>query len=122
MRKFWALLFLLCACSVFGQTPESPEVTRAKAGIDRLRGLVEAGVVPRAQLEKAESAVADAEDAALLRRTLYGAELTEDQADDMVAAAQRRMDRRKAAVNENRRLVDSGVASLTSLTPFLEDL
>src|SRR5215470_10525883 len=122
MRNFSGLVLLVCARCVYAQTDDPPEVARAKAGIDKLRALVEAGVAPRAQLEKAEAAVADAEDAALLRRTLYGAELTEDQAADMVAAAQRRMDRRRAAVDENRKLVDSGVSSLLSLTPLLEDL
>src|SRR5262249_33648348 len=55
-------------------------------------------------------------------KTLYGTELTEDQADDMVAAAQRRVDRRRATYEEGKKLVDSGVASLLSLTPMLEDL
>ena len=62
---------------------------RAKAGIERLRSLVEAGVAPRAQLAQAEAAIADAEDAALLRRTIYGNELTDEQADEMLAAAER---------------------------------
>jgi hypothetical protein len=122
MYKFWALAIFVCVSSLFAQSEDSPEVARAKAGIDRLRSLVEAGVAPRAQLEKAETQIADAEDAALLRRTLYGTDLTEDQADDMVAAAKRRVDRRQAAYEENKKLVDSGVASLLSLTNFLEDL
>src|SRR5215471_2430937 len=112
-----ALLIFVCACCVFAQT-EDPEVARAKANIDRLRSLVESGVVPRAQLEKAEAAVADAQYAALLRRTLYGTELTEDQADDMVSAARRRVDRRQTAFDEAKKLVDNGVASMQSLSNF----
>jgi hypothetical protein len=122
MRAFSALVIFVCASCVFAQSAEDPEVARAKAGIERLRSLVESGVMPRAQLEKAEGAVADAQDAALLRKTLYGTELTEDQADDMVAAAKRRVDRRRATYEEGKKLVDSGVASLLSLTPMLEDL
>jgi hypothetical protein len=37
------------------------------------------------------------QDAALLRRTVYGNELTEDQADEIIAAASRRLERRKKA-------------------------
>jgi hypothetical protein len=121
MRNRLALVFLVCASSVVAQT-EDPEVVRAQAGIDRLRSLVESGVVPRAQLEKAETAVADARDAALLRKTLYGTELTEAQADEMLTAAQRRVDRRQAAYDEGKKLVQNGVASVLSLTSFLEDL
>jgi hypothetical protein len=122
MRSLTALLLFVCACGAFAQSDEAPEVMRAKAGIERLRSLVDAGVAPRAQLEAAEATLSDAEDAALLRRTVYGSELTEDQADDMIAAATRRVERRKKAVADARQLVDSGVASLLSVTPFLEDL
>jgi hypothetical protein len=121
MLKLSGLVFLVCASCVYAQL-EDPEVARAKSGLDRLRSMVESGVIPRAQLEKAEAAVADAEDAALLRKTLYGSELTEAQADDMLAAAQRRVDRRRAAYEEGKKLVDNGVASILSLTSYLEDL
>jgi hypothetical protein len=122
MLRVLALLLLVCASCLFAQTEESPEVARAKAGIEKLRALVEAGAASRAQLEKAESAIADAEDAALLRKTVYGTELTDDQAGDMVAAAQRRLDRRRQSYEEAKKLVDSGVASLLSLGTFLEEL
>src|SRR3954452_21031640 len=118
MRYLPGLVLLVCANCVFAQADDPPEVLRAKAGIERLRSLVDSGVVPRQQLERAEAGLADAEDAALLRRMVYGNELTEDQADEMVAAAARRLDRRKQAVEEARKLVDSGVASLLSVTPF----
>ena len=122
MRFLAAILLSACAGSTFAQqTEDSPEVMRAKAGITRLRTLVDEGVVPRAQLDRAEAALADAEDAALLRRTVYGNELTEEQADEMIAAASRRLERRKKAVAEARELVDRGVASLLSVTPFLEE-
>ena len=122
MRSFSGLVLLVCASCVFAQPEDSPEVARAKSGIEKLRSLVEAGALPRAQLEKAEAAVADAEDAALLRRTLYGSELTDDQAGDMLAAAQRRVERRRQAYEEGKKLVDLGVASLLSLSDYLQDL
>jgi hypothetical protein len=120
MRLFPGLA-LVCATCLFAQPEDPPEVFRAKAGIERLRSLVDAGVVPRAQLTQAEAAIADAEDAALLRRTAYGSELTPDQAGDMLAAAARRVDRRKLALADGRKLVDSGVASQLSLSPLLEE-
>src|SRR5215831_372515 len=96
MRLFWAVLFV-CAGSILAQTDEAPEVARAKSEIEKLKVLVDAGAAAKAQLEKAEAGLADAEDAALLRKTVYGAELTDGQAADMLAAAQRRVDRRRAA-------------------------
>jgi len=125
MRFLPSLIFVACATCVFAQpaqAEDSPEVSRARAGIERLRTLVEAGVAPRAQLAQAEAAIADAEDAALLRRTVYGNELSEDQAGEMLAAAARRLDRRQQALADGRKLVDGGVASLASLTPLLEEL
>src|ERR1035437_6433293 len=90
MRFLPGLMFVACATCVFAQAEDPPEVLRAKAGIERLRSLVEAGVAPRAQLVQAEAAIADAEDAALLRRTVYGNDLTDDQAGEIHAAAARR--------------------------------
>jgi hypothetical protein len=115
-------LLLVCAGCVWAQQEDSPEIARAKEGIEKLRTLVEAGAAPRKQLERAEAALADSEDAAFLRKTVYGTDLTEAQTDDMLAAASRRVDRRKNAVTEMRRLIDEGVASQLSLTPVLEDL
>jgi hypothetical protein len=122
MRFLPGLMFVVCAICVFAQAEDPPEVLRAKAGIERIRSLVDAGVAPRAQLVQAEAALADAEDEALLRRTVYGNELSEGQADEMLAAAARRLDRRRQALDAGRKLVDSGVASLASLTPLLEEL
>ena len=95
MGKNWACLWFVCAGIVCAQTPEAPELARARGEIDRVRALVEAGAAPRLELERAEAQLRDAEDAAFLRTTLYGADLTEAQADDMIAAANRRLERRK---------------------------
>ena len=107
---------------LLAQTEASPEVERAKAGVEKLRALVEAGAVPRRQLEQAEDQLADAEDAAVLRKTLYGQDLTPDLSDDMLAAAKRRMDRREKALEEAKKLVDANVAPASSLETFQSDL
>jgi hypothetical protein len=115
MHSKWALLCLAGAISLCGQTPGDRELSRAQANLEGLRSQVEAGVVPRARLEEAEEALADARDAELLSRTLYGRDLTEEQAGEMEAAALRRLNRRRAAVDKLLPLVKSGVASLKSL-------
>jgi hypothetical protein len=115
MRSLLGSVLLVCVC-LCAQAQEAPEVTRAKAEIERLRALVAAGAAPRMQLERAEQQVADAEDAAFLRKTLYGADLTAEQADEMVDAASRRLERRQKAFAEQEKLVQAQVAAATSLT------
>jgi hypothetical protein len=121
MRWFLGVLFV-CAIPTFGQTPVDPEIERAEAGIEKLRALAEAGAIPRAQLQKAEDQLADARDAAILRKTIYGQDLTDEQADDMLAAATRRFERRERAFDDAKKLVDAGVASQASLGTFMEEL
>ncbi|MGA2269122.1 MAG: hypothetical protein ABSH44_11700 [Bryobacteraceae bacterium] len=122
MRWRWGLPLLVCAGSVYAQTSDVPEVARAQAEVEKLRALVQGGAVPRIQLEKAEEAIADAQDAAILRQTLYGQDLTAGQTDEMMAAASRRFDRRRKALDEAKRLVEAGAASQLSLGAFLEEL
>ena len=83
---------------------------RAKASIEKLRGLVDAGALPRQDLDRAEDQLADAQDSAFLRKTVYGQDLTAEQADEMIAAAGRRFERRKKAFDEAKKLVEAGVA------------
>jgi hypothetical protein len=104
------------------QSPDEPEIARAKANIERLRGLVAAGVLPRTDLEQAETALSDATETAYLRRTLYGNDLTEEQADRMIAVTQGRVDRAKDRLAQGQRLVDQGVAARTSVTEFQDRL
>src|SRR6478672_6194288 len=115
MKVKFGPALLLCAVCLCAQIPEEPEVIRARADIAKLRSLVEAGAAPRMQLEKAEAQLLDAQDAAYLRKTLYGQDLTAEQADDMIAAAGRRFERRKEAFEEARKLVDLGVAAAATL-------
>jgi len=122
MHFYKALLVVVCAGLVWAQTPDDPEVARARAEIERLRGLVAAGIAPRLRLEKAEAALADAEDAAILRKTIYGSELTEAQSEDMIAAAVRRLDRRRKAYETTQKLVDLKAAPALSLKPLQEDV
>jgi hypothetical protein len=124
MRFLLALLgatVLLCAAAA-PEPPPDPGVARAQAGIERLRALVEAGAVPAAQLRQAEEALADARDLAILRRTMYARDLAGDQADEMIAAAKRRLDRRQKQLDRMRGMVDAGVAARIELGTFLEEV
>jgi hypothetical protein len=116
------LLSLLLTSVAWAQVPESPEFTRAKSDLEQLRALVAAGAAPRAQLERAEESLLDAQDASFLRRTLYGQELTEDVADEMIAATERRLKRREDAFDRAEELVKAGVATQSSLDSAREEL
>jgi len=115
MRLNLGTVLFVCAAVFCLHAEDAPEVSRAKAEIEKLRSLVSAGAAPRKQLEQAESRMADAEDEAFLRRTLYGQDLTAEQADEMIAAAQRRLDRRREALEAAKKLVTAQVAPQTSL-------
>src|SRR5580658_90808 len=117
-----ALVLLLCAAAALAQNSVDPDVARAQIELNRVRVMVETGAYPRSQLQKAEAAVADAEDAATIRKSIYNQDLTGDQADEMVAAAGRRFDRRKQAYDDAKKLVDAGVAPAQSLTNPQRDM
>jgi hypothetical protein len=114
-------LLFVCACALFAQIPD-PAVSRAQAELERIQALVDAGAAPRTQLERAERAMTDARDQALLRRTLYGEDLTEDLIGEMIAAAERRLERRKQEFVHAQRLIAEGVASQLTLGSYLEEL
>jgi hypothetical protein len=122
MRFVPALILLAGTGFLRAQTADDPEVSAARAEMAKVRALVEAGAAPRAQLAKAEESLADAADAALLRKTAYGQDLTVEQADDMIAAASRRFNRRQKALDDARRLVAAGVSTELSLGPLRDEL
>ncbi|HEY6343566.1 MAG TPA: hypothetical protein VIY49_18880 [Bryobacteraceae bacterium] len=83
-----------------------------------MRALVETGVLPPVQLLKAEDALADAMDGAEIRKSTSSADLTGEQAEQLVAAAKRRFERRKSAWEDVKAQVDGGIAP----TNLLEEL
>ena len=101
---------------------EDPSVLRAKLNVERIRALVDSGTLPRARLEKAEMGLLDAQDEAILTRAIYGRDLTREQAEETVNAAQRRLDRRQKAADEQKKLVDAGVISTSEMVASLEDV
>ena len=122
MVSFMRFLLLLTAVTAGLCAAEDPDVLRARLGIERLRALVEAGALPRAQLEQAEDNLADAQDMAILRRNMYINDLTESQAGEMVAAARRRLDRRQKKLEQVRSMIDAGLAAKADLGSFQEQV
>jgi hypothetical protein len=122
MVSKFGLLILAGAILSPAQTPGDRELGRAQSNIEQLRSQVEAGVVPRAKLDEALETLADARDAELLSRTLYGKDLTEEQTAEMEAAAVRRLQRREATVAKLRRLVEAEALARNSLDRPIEDV
>jgi hypothetical protein len=100
-------LFLIVLCSIKAQ--ESPGVVKARQEITRVQELIAAGALAPAKILEAQQNLEDAKDVEVLDRTLYGhiaiEEFTEQQAADMLGAAQRRVDRQQAKVTRINRLI-----------------
>ena len=94
--------------------------------VDRLRAMAETGAIPRARLDQAQAELADAQDNAILRRTLYGSprieDFTKEETELMLIAAQRLVDRQKERYERTRQLVEEGIVARAALTAILEDL
>jgi len=133
MRQFVALFLSVGALAIFGQSPANTPETIVNKQIDlanqelqRVIGLVQMGALPSVRLEEAQQNLEDAKDEAILERTLYGdlqVDKVNDQLmDEMVAAAQRRLERQQNKIEQAKKLVVSGIAPLSSLTPIEEEL
>jgi hypothetical protein len=120
--------FIVLALGVlpYARAAENPAIARAQIEVNRIRGLVEAGAMPRNALEKAELQLAEAKDELTLSETLYGKasvdDLTNDQAGEMLNAAERQVERQQQKIDQMRTLVDQGVLARTELTPLIEEL
>jgi hypothetical protein len=104
------------------------EVERAKADVERVERLVVDGTLPRVKLDEARAHLADAEDQAVLTRTLYGlrtaGSMSEEEGNEMLAAAQRRVDRAQAFFDDRQKLLESGAIArvdLEGVSRALED-
>jgi hypothetical protein len=117
-----ALVLALSALGLCAQTPQDPDLVRAQAALAYNRELVEAGVASRSQLSSAQQQLSEAEDDAFLRRTLYGQDVSEQDADRMEAVTARRVDERQRDVAKERQLVDAGVSARINLAPLIEKL
>ncbi len=120
MRLVVIAACLACYADLRSQTPGAGQE------VERVRGLVEAGAAPRLKLDEAHQAAGEVQDEIILRRTLYGnltiEDLSEEQSQEMVAAATRMFERRQARLDLAKRLVDEGVLPRLSLSEFILEL
>jgi hypothetical protein len=101
------------------------EIALAQAGLDRVKALVEAGALPKARLIEAEEKLADAKDEAIYERTLYAtpsAALSEADVKQMVAAAERRLERARAALLREQELSANGAIARNEAAPAAEEV
>jgi len=89
-----------------------PMVIRAKTDFDRVKQLVDQGVLPRLRLEKAQDDVDDALDMSILKKNIYSTDITPEQADQMVQIAERMALRKQRSMARMQSMVSSGVLSL----------
>lgn len=119
---------LLGLSSLHGQAvaPAADELTKANQEIQKLRDLVQAGAIAPSRLQDAEQLVGDAQDQVILNRTLYGKltaqDLTPEQSQEMVAAADRRLQRQNAKMERMQKLVDAGVIARGELAPLEQEI
>ena len=132
MRQLLTLLLSFGALILFAgnfahaESPESKGIELAQQELARTKNLVEAGAVARVRIQEAEANLADAEDEVILAHDLYG-DLPERGASEaasaeMIAAAQRRVDRQQARLDEAQKIVAAGVAARSYLASFEAEL
>jgi hypothetical protein len=133
MRQLLVVVLSLGSLAAFGGTvADSPQaivnkrIQLAQDEIQKITQLVQVGALPKLRLEQAEQDLADVQDDAILERTLYGElpveDLTDKLTEDMVAAAQRRVERQQARLDAMKKLVDEGITALSSLTAPEQEL
>jgi hypothetical protein len=121
MRLFHLVTVGLLVCAGMCAA-DNPQIIAARENVKRLKVLVDAGAASRGQLAQAENDLADAEDDAVINDGLRSKDLTETQADEIVAAAGRRMDRRQKAFDKAQKMVEDGLSTQASLAPLKADL
>lgn len=99
---------------------------RAQDELSRIQALVANGTLPKTRLLEAQAHVADLQDDAILARTLYGTlrvqDLTDADVSDMVSAAQRRVDRQAAIVEQRQKLLDMGILARSEVASYQDEL
>ncbi len=118
------LAFLLClivgAGIVFVAT-KNAQSTIAGA-TQETAGPQTAGTEVRARLSHEEDDLGDAEDEAIVRIAIHSEAMTAEQAVELLAAANRRLDRREVALERAKRLVDEGLATPATLDNLVEEV
>ncbi len=94
--------------------------------VERLKSMASAGTIPRSRLDQAQAELEDSADNSVLRRSLYGTvrveDLTKDQSEAMVSAAERLVERQKERRTRTKELVGQGILARNVLANLEEDL
>lgn len=134
MRQSTILLLsfgaLILPAGALAQTAEAPTADKrielAQQEFARVTDLVNAGALPRNRLQEAQANLDDAKDEVILAHDLYGdlpaQGASEAVSAEMIAAAQRRLDRQKGRVDQARKLIDAGITTLSYLRPVEAEL
>ncbi|HZU24273.1 MAG TPA: hypothetical protein VFA04_02055 [Bryobacteraceae bacterium] len=130
MRQFRACFLAFAAIPAFAQAAADKLATEqldlANQETARISSLVDAGALPRTRLAQAQDQLADLQDQLVIQHTLYGPStvenLSEKDAQDMVAAAQRRVDRENARIADTQKLIDTGIVARNALEPLRQEL
>jgi hypothetical protein len=113
VRQSIFLSFALLLGYTCAQGADTLALERARAEYARIQELASIGAVSQSRLQQAKDAVADAEDQDVLNRLLYGnvgvENLSEAQAQEVVAAAERRVTRVVKRFQDQSALVSQGV-------------
>jgi hypothetical protein len=99
-----------------------PAVVSARQKADRIRGLVQQGILPANDFLKAQEDLNDAMDESILRFEAYNQNILPEQADQMVAVAQRMFLRRQRRSSQVRALATTGVLSRAEAETALADV
>jgi hypothetical protein len=86
-----------------------PGVARAQQNLNRIRSLVQQGVLPVNDLAKAMDSLNDALDMSILRYSQLATDLLPEQADQMVTVAERLYLRNQKRSMQTRQLVETGI-------------
>lgn len=116
-----ATIGLLFCAVLFAQNGESPPAS-SDPEMERLRALVEAGVIPPARLAKAQQEADRARLEALVRRLLQQPDLSLDQTTDLVRGAAELQKGEFEALRRQRELIEAGAMPPNSLADFRDRL
>src|ERR1700685_4179165 len=112
---------------VQGASPlSSALLNHAQIEVARIKALVDEGTLPKIRMDEAEAKLADAQDEVILSETLYGTvrlqDMSREQAEGMVAAAQRRVDRQSRITADREKLLDAGIIARSEFSSYQEEL
>jgi hypothetical protein len=99
-----------------------PMVVHAQQNLDRVRGLVQQGILPPNDFLKAQDDLNDAVDETILRYGSYTQDISPEQADQMVVTAQRMFLRRQRRASQIRALATTGALSRAEAESALGDV